>query len=173
MKVDGDIEAGPAAFQGIKLPLDGKIGVFLPPKLQLSRQLLIEWVAQARQNIRPWSVFCATGRFKAPASAQRLPRRVVKNVEYFQSNYLLVFGGLFLYCLTLSLLLDYVSFTAPGIHGPTWVILLDLHSQSRAVLFWVLGASCFLIVTHAAFYDIQNLLEPEDESFELTMEQVV
>ncbi|CAG7835971.1 unnamed protein product [Allacma fusca] len=105
MKVDGDIEAGPAAFQGIKLPLDGKIGVFLPPKLQLSRQLLIEWVAQARQNIRPWSVFCATGRFKAPASAQRLPRRVVKNVEYFQSNYLLVFGGLFLYCLITSPLL--------------------------------------------------------------------
>jgi len=43
-----------------------------------------------------------------------------------------------------------------------------------AALFWVLGASFFLIMTHAIFYDIQSLLEPEEsEGFELTMEQVV
>lgn len=41
-----------------------------------------------------------------------------------------------------------------------------------AALFWVLGASFFLIFTHATFYDIHSLLEPE-EGFELTMEQVV
>jgi anoctamin-1 len=41
-----------------------------------------------------------------------------------------------------------------------------------AALFWVIGASFFLIMTHALFYDIQAVLEPEDE-FELTMEQVV
>jgi anoctamin-1 len=42
-----------------------------------------------------------------------------------------------------------------------------------AALFWVLGASCFLIMTHAVFFDVDSLLEPEEESFELTMEQVV
>jgi len=42
-----------------------------------------------------------------------------------------------------------------------------------AVMFWVLGASCFLIMLHAALYDIESLLEPEEETFELTMEQVV
>jgi hypothetical protein len=42
-----------------------------------------------------------------------------------------------------------------------------------AVMFWVLGASCFLIMLHASFYDVESLLEPEEESFELTMEEVV
>jgi len=42
-----------------------------------------------------------------------------------------------------------------------------------SVMFWVLGASCFLIMIHASFYDIESLLEPEEESFELTMEEVV
>jgi hypothetical protein len=42
-----------------------------------------------------------------------------------------------------------------------------------AVMFWVMGASCFLIMAHAAFYDIEGLLQPTEESFELTMEEVV
>ncbi len=42
-----------------------------------------------------------------------------------------------------------------------------------AALFWVLGASCFLIMTHAVFYDVESLIGPEEDSFELTMEEVV
>lgn len=42
-----------------------------------------------------------------------------------------------------------------------------------AALFWVLGASCFLIMTHAVLYDVESLLGPEEDSFELTMEEVV
>lgn len=42
-----------------------------------------------------------------------------------------------------------------------------------AVMFWVLGASCFLIMLHAGFYDIEGMIQPSEESFELTMEEVV
>lgn len=41
------------------------------------------------------------------------------------------------------------------------------------VMFWVLGASCFLIMAHAAFYDFEGLVQPSEETFELTMEEVV
>jgi len=203
MKVDGDIEAGlpgPAAFQGMKLPLDGKLGFNLGPHILVSKQHAAEWVAKSRENIRPWATFFATARFKTPLSAQRLPRRIVKNVEYFQSNYLLVFAVLFLYCLITSPLL-LIAFMAKfmilywlyGRNQVSRVIVfgrpLTLVQQycivglcflpifyivgAGAALFWVLGASCFLIMTHAAFYDVHSLIEPAEESFELTMEQVV
>jgi len=42
-----------------------------------------------------------------------------------------------------------------------------------AVMFWVLGASLFLIMLHASIYDIEGLLQPSEESFDLTMEEVV
>jgi len=208
-KVEGDIESnvaatvGPSVFQGFKLPNDGKIGMFqLPPRLNLSTQGATEWVSKRRETIRPWSTFFATSRFKVPVSAQRLPRRVVQNVEYFQSNYLFVFIGLFLYCLITSPLLLLAVMCAFGVcywvfsrsqgHDRRLVIfgreltlaqqysLIGLCSMplfyivgAGAALFWVLGASCFLIMTHAVFFDVQSLLEPEEESFELTMEQVV
>lgn len=76
---------------------DGNIAGLL--KMQMSRQMLQEWYVRRKEAIRPWATFFATNKFKQPLSAQRLPRRVVKNVEYFQSNYLFVFIGLFLYCL--------------------------------------------------------------------------
>ncbi|KOB57572.1 putative prenylated rab acceptor [Operophtera brumata] len=41
---------------------------------------------------RPWTQF-------APASLPRLSRRFYRNVEHFQANYLMVFLGLFAYCL--------------------------------------------------------------------------
>jgi len=42
-----------------------------------------------------------------------------------------------------------------------------------AALFWVMGVSCFLILLHATFYDIDAILDAQEDSFELTMEQVV
>jgi len=209
--VEGDIESlsasssssGPAIFQGFKLPNDGKIGMFqLPPNMNLSKQVASEWFSKRRETIRPWSTFFATSRFKTPVSAQRLPRRIAKNVEYFQSNYLFVFIGLFLYCLIASPLL---LFAVMGSFSVCYWIFTRNYGQDRrtvlfgreltlaqqysivglcsmpvfyivgagAALFWVMGASCFLIAIHAAFYDVQSLLEPEEESFELTMEEVV
>jgi len=208
MKGDIDIEMGSngngtptTSFPGIKLPNDGKIGFFnLPPRLVLSKQLFVEWISKSREKIRPWSTFFSTSRFKSPASAQRLPRRVVQNVEYFQTNYLFVFVGLILFCLLTSPLLLLAVLGSLSIcywiyrrnaerrvtlMGHELTItqqysLVGLCSMpvfylvgAGAAMFWVLGVSCFLIMTHAIFYDSQSLVEPEEESFELTMEQVV
>nr|XP_032515193.1 prenylated Rab acceptor protein 1 isoform X1 [Danaus plexippus plexippus] len=80
---------------------------------------------------RPWSQFVATDNFKAPVSLPRLSRRFYKNVEYFQANYLIVFLGLFAYCLITSPLLliamvasffGYRKLTS----GPnTWKVILN------------------------------------------------
>lgn len=66
---------------------------------QLTIPVATEWVSQRRQNVRPWTTFFSTSRMKAPASVPRFTRRVVKNIEYFQSNYLFVFIGLVVFCL--------------------------------------------------------------------------
>jgi len=200
MKLEGDIESGPAPFQGFKLPLDGKLGFNLPTNFAQSRQLAAEFYSKSKENIRPWSTFFASSRFKTPMSAQRLPRRIVKNVEYFQSNYILVFAVLFLYCLITSPLLLIALFAKfcvlywLHLRNQTSRVVVFGHSLTLiqqycivglvflpifyivgagAALFWVLGASCFLIMVHASFYDVQSILEPEDESFELKMERVV
>lgn len=59
-----------------------------------------EWLTQQRQQVRPWLVFIQTSNFKSPpTSLPRLGKRVMKNIEYFQANYVFVFLGLVLYCL--------------------------------------------------------------------------
>jgi anoctamin-1 len=58
-----------------------------------------EWFGQRRENIRPWILFINTGNFRTPSSLPRLARRIVRNVEYFQSNYFFVFLGLIFYSL--------------------------------------------------------------------------
>ena len=76
-----------------------------------------EWVASTRENIRPLGTFCNTANFqvgwlsssslvnyhsKVPPSLGRFTKRFFKNIDYFQSNYVLVFLVLVLYCLISS-----------------------------------------------------------------------
>ncbi|KAF4519648.1 hypothetical protein B566_EDAN004985 [Ephemera danica] len=158
-----------------------------------------EWAQRRRQTIRPWADFLNAGRFRAPASVPRLSRRLVRNVDHFQSNYLLVFIGLAIFCLLTSpLLLIAVAGSLIGCHflatkqaERTLTIMgreLSLAQQyamvaiaslpiflwagAGAAVFWVMGASCFFITLHAAFYNIEALLSPEDENFDLVMEEV-
>ncbi len=46
-----------------------------------------EWLAKRREEIRPWGTFVKTTSFEPPSSLPKLTKRVYKNVEYFQSNY--------------------------------------------------------------------------------------
>jgi len=46
-----------------------------------------EWFYKRREEIRPWTTFVKTTNFEAPSSFPKLTKRVYKNVEYFQSNY--------------------------------------------------------------------------------------
>ncbi|XP_075213033.1 prenylated Rab acceptor protein 1 [Lycorma delicatula] len=152
-----------------------------------------EWLSHRRQNIRPWSTFFNTNLFKSPASFQLLTRRVIRNLDYFMSNYLIVFGILTIYCLLTSPLLILAICLSFGAcyflrlrYAERQLVLfghhLTLHQQYMLVgicslpiyfmagagsaVFWVLGASFFVINLHAAFFNISALQLPDDHFLE-------
>ncbi|XP_066998943.1 prenylated Rab acceptor protein 1 [Anabrus simplex] len=171
----------------------------LPMHISLSSPAAREWFGQRRENVRPWSVFLSTANIRAPSSLPRLSKRVMKNIEYFQSNYLFVFLGLIAYCLITSPIL---LIAVAGSLGACYILSLKnaerkltilgheltLAQQyglvalcslpifhwagAGAALFWVLGASFFIITLHAALYNIDAILTPEEERFDLVMEEV-
>lgn len=57
-----------------------------------------EWLERRRATIRPWGTFVDQQRFSRPRNVGELCQRLVRNVEYYQSNYVFVFLGLILYC---------------------------------------------------------------------------
>jgi len=166
--------------------------------LYLSSQATYEWLSKRRQNIRPWGTFVNTNRFKLPTNAGHVTQRVVQNVDYFQSNYIFVFIGLVLYCLLTSPLL-LIAVAVSG--GACYLIKLKNAQQKLKILgneltlaqqyglvmlcsfplfylagagsavFWIIGASFFLIMVHAVFFAIESVNTGE-ESFDLQMETV-
>merc|ERR1712042_286620 len=113
-----------------------------------------------------------------------------KNVEYFQSNYVMVFIVLVLYCLISSpLLLIVIAATGgacyiAGLKNAERKLSIAGHEVSLAqqyglitvcsipffliagaggIVFWVLGASMFFITAHAAFYNYDALDVAEDQ----------
>ncbi|XP_076047513.1 prenylated Rab acceptor protein 1-like isoform X2 [Oratosquilla oratoria] len=89
----------------------------LPVQLQMASPAAKEWLQKRRDNVRPWTLFVNTGKFKAPASVQRWTKRIAKNVDYFQSNYVFVFIVLIIYCLITSpLLLIAIAAALGGCH---------------------------------------------------------
>ncbi|XP_071525169.1 prenylated Rab acceptor protein 1-like isoform X2 [Panulirus ornatus] len=171
----------------------------LPMQLQLASPAAREWINRRRENVRPWLIFVNTQKFKAPPNVQRWSKRLAKNVEYFQSNYMFVFIGLILYCLITSPLLLIAVAASFGacyilsLKNAEKKIIIGGHEISLAhqyaavgifslpilymagagaVLFWVLGASFFIIVIHASLYNIESILGSDEEPFDLQMEQV-
>jgi len=158
--------------------------------LSLAQPLVREWLAKRREALRPLGTFCNTANFQIPPSAGRLSKRVVKNVEHFQSNYVCVFLVLVLYCLISSPLLLVVIAGAGGasyyaaVKNEGRKIAVAGHEISLAqqygviavtaipffllagaggIIFWLLGASLFFITAHAAFYNYDALDVPEDQ----------
>ncbi|KAB0791233.1 hypothetical protein PPYR_03033 [Photinus pyralis] len=160
---------------------------FLPFPTQLPQAK--EWVQQRRQNIRPWLQFVQTSNFKFPQSLPRLSRRYMRNIEYFQSNYIFVFLILIAYCLITSPLLlfalagsFFVGYKLSMRHAEGKKVIVFGHELALAqqfgilsicsmpvfyivgagaAMFWVLGASFFLITLHAVFYNIDAVVEDE------------
>lgn len=157
-----------------------------------------EWVRSRTDNIRPWSVFLDVKLFSTPQSFSTCTARVVRNVEYFQSNYIIVFIGLIVYCILTSPLLLVAVAT---LLGSCYIIKLKNESKELNVLghklsvahqyalvsiisfplfyiagagsivFWILGASFFIIMLHATLYSGEP--KPyEEETFDLQMEPV-
>ncbi|XP_060534401.1 prenylated Rab acceptor protein 1 [Cylas formicarius] len=181
-------------------PVDLKKSGTLPSFLRIPTQIPDpkEWIQQQRQNVRPWLVFAQTSNFKVPVSVPRLGKRIMRNVEYFQANYLFVFLGLVLYCLVTSPLIllalagtFYAGFKLNRRHQQQKKLMvlgkeLTLAQQyglvglcsmpiyyfvgAHGAMFWVLGASVVIITLHAAFYDIEALIPRRDDEFPLLEE---
>merc|ERR1711997_63241 len=158
--------------------------------LSVAQPLVREWLAKRRANLRPVGTFFNTANFQVPPSAGRLSKRLYKNVEYFQSNYVCVFLVLVLYCLITSPLLLIVIAAAggacyiAGVRNQDRKLAIAGHEVSLAqqyglvavcsvpffiwagaggIVFWVLGASMVFITAHAAFYNYDALEVTEDQ----------
>lgn len=152
-----------------------------------------DWFDRRRTHIRPWSNFVDQRRFTRPMNFGDLCKRVTRNVEHFQSNYVFIFLGLILYCIITSPML-LIALTV--LFGACYIIYLKT-LQSKMVLFgrelttanqygiagavsfpffwlagagaavfWVLGATLVVIGSHASFHEVEGDVE------ELQMEPV-
>lgn len=143
-----------------------------------------------RQNVRPWSEFLQTSNFKTVANVPRLSNRIIRNLGYFQSNYLFVSLGLIVYCLLTSPLIlivlggvFYACYKIKQANAPVAFFSRQLNTNQQciavniasvpllylagagAIMFWVIGASFFVISLHAAFYNIDAIVTEDTESF--------
>jgi len=167
----------------------------LPVSLNLSAPVARDWVRKRREHLKPWLEFLATSKFQSPGSLPRLSSRLIRNIDHFQSNYLCIFIILIFYCLLTSpLLLIAVAASLAACNFLSKrnvekkIIIagqeLSLAQQyglvslcsfplfylagAGAIVFWVLGASLFLIVLHATFYNN----DPLEDAFEQPIQQV-
>jgi len=154
------------------------------------------WVSERRQKVKPWSEFVNSKRFQPPANIPKLGRRLARNIDHFQSNYIYVFAILIAYCLLTSPMLLLCIGASLGA-----CYILQLKNKERKVkfmgkevslaqqyagvglasipifiiagagtaVFWVIGASIVFIVLHAAFYNYESEIE---DAFELQMEEI-
>lgn len=152
-----------------------------------------EWLDRRRVSIRPWASFVDQRKFSKPRNFGELCQRVVKNVEIYNSNYTFIFLGLILYCIISSPML-LIALAVFG--GAFYIIHLKSlekrlvilgkelavpHQASLAgavslpvfwlagagaAVFWILGATLFVIGSHAAFREVEGsdleelLMEP-------------
>ena len=176
--------AAALAVDGVESAAKTASNMNLPVNLSLSSPVLREWFAKRREEIRPWGTFAKTTHFETPSTVPKLSKRLYRNIEYFQSNYVFVFLILFLYCLITSPLLLIVMAASGG-----GCYLLSLKQRERKLMlagrevtlaqqyalvafcsiplfllagagsavFWVIGASFFFIGLHASFYNFDAL----------------
>lgn len=67
--------------------------------ISLSNVSAREWFYKTREKVKPWGDFINTKNFKMPNSMAPLPKRIIKNIDNFQGNYLFVFLGLVFFCM--------------------------------------------------------------------------
>ncbi|XP_014345133.1 prenylated Rab acceptor protein 1 isoform X2 [Latimeria chalumnae] len=142
-----------------------------------------EWFDRRRSTIRPWASFVDQKRFSKPKNFGEVCKRIVKNIDHYQSNYLFVFLGLILYCIISSpmLLIALVVFCGACyiIHLKTQESKLVLFGRevsaahkygvaggvsfpffwlagAGSAVFWVLGATMVIIGSHAAFHELES-----------------
>jgi len=177
IEITGDIEtplitdkqSNMASWSNISVP--GNVGAILQ---------------QQREKIRAWSEFADQKAFAAPATIQEWSKRLVRNVEYYQANYIIGFLILMLYCiLTSPLLLIALAVSATGSYvvskhegQPLMVGGKEIPAKYRyalvgliatpllfiagagAALFWTLGVTATLIGGHASLRHAAETPDP-------------
>lgn len=164
-----------ASWSNISMP--GNVGTVLQQQLNSQLNLARHSAIELREKIRPWSEFADQKAFSAPVSMQEWTKRLLKNIEHYQANYIITFMLLMVYCiLTSPLLLIALAVSATGSYvvskheGQNLVIggkqippqfrygLVGLISFPLlfiagvgAALFWTLGVTATLIGGHASF----------------------
>ncbi|XP_046884948.1 prenylated Rab acceptor protein 1 isoform X2 [Hypomesus transpacificus] len=148
----------------------------------ISVSMAKEWLDKRRVSIRPWSSFVDQRKFSKPRNFGEMCQRVVKNVDTYNSNYTFIFLGLILYCIISSpmLLIALAVFagafyiihlkslesklvvlgkelTVPHQMGVAGAMSLPVFwlAGAGAAVFWVLGATLFVIGSHAAFRELE------------------
>ncbi|CAF1234007.1 unnamed protein product [Rotaria sordida] len=146
------------------------------------------------QSLRSWAEFFNTGQFKTPANIKAGGRRILLNIEHFQTNYVMVIILLSIYCIITTPALLFVLLAMGA--GCYLVSLKNRESQlvimgrqipitqqylavmclcipllvmvgAGSAIFWILGASVFVIFLHALFHQT-----PNQEAFGVQMEEV-
>lgn len=164
-----------ASWSNISMP--GNVGTVLQQQLHETKELATQSASDLREKIRPWSEFADQKAFAAPVSMQEWTKRLLKNIEHYQANYIITFMLLMVYCiLTSPLLLIALAVSATGSYvvskheGQQLVIAgKPVPAQLRyalvglisfpllfiagvgAALFWTLGVTATLIGGHASF----------------------
>ncbi|KAM6968216.1 prenylated Rab acceptor protein 1 [Aplochiton taeniatus] len=160
----------------------GVIGKLRLPK-GLSVTVAKEWLDRQRLSIRPWSSFVDQRKFSKPRNFGELCQRVVRNGDTYQSNYTFIFLGLILYCIVSSPMLlialgvfagaFYIihlkalesklvilgkELTVPHQLSLAGAVSLPVFwlAGAGAAVFWVLGATLFVIGSHAAFRQLEG-----------------
>ncbi|KAI3361180.1 hypothetical protein L3Q82_013375 [Scortum barcoo] len=165
--------------------------LWLPKGVSVS--MAKEWIDRRRVSIRPWTSFVDQRKFSKPRNFGEMCQRVVKNVEIYNSNYTFIFLGLILYCiisspmLLIALAVFFGAFyiihlkslesklvilgkelTVPHQMSLAGAVSLPVFwlAGAGAAVFWVLGATLFVIGSHAAFRELEGsdmeelLMEP-------------
>ena len=57
-----------------------------------------EWITRSRASVKPWSEFVNVSKFSKPGNVAEVGKRVMKNLEVYQSNYILIVVLLTAYC---------------------------------------------------------------------------
>ncbi|KAL7677829.1 hypothetical protein ACOME3_004062 [Neoechinorhynchus agilis] len=139
-----------------------------------------EWYQSQKNSVRPWLEFLNTSRISLPKTPRRAIRRVLSNVEYFQSNYFIIFVVLGIYSIVTSplillvviimLLGFYMVNTKSSSQSPltlfgrqvpvfyqyvavvAFSLPLFFLAKATSVIFWILGASIGIVLVHSALY---------------------
>lgn len=167
--------------------------------IQLANIQYREWFTKRRESVAPWGQFFNTTKFKAPKTIPKAGTRIVANIDKFQSNYLFVFLGLVAFSiLTSPLLLIAIAASlgacyivslknaerplslmgkeVPVAHQYAGVAVLSFPvfwlAGAGGAIFWLIGASVFVIMIHATMFDSSDPAEQFEELQDLQMEEV-